>query len=82
LVTAKNIDDEYEKIVNDEYQEHPLISLTKFNRTVASKSIPGLRNTATRQKRGNATTGHQEGGVYPSSELGMSWVLDPPQTIY
>jgi hypothetical protein len=44
LTTAKDIEDEYEKIVSGDFKEHPLISPTKFHRTVGpkSKTLPGL----------------------------------------
>jgi hypothetical protein len=43
LTTAKDIEDEYDKIVDGDFKEHPLISPTNFHRTVGSpKPLPCL----------------------------------------
>jgi hypothetical protein len=43
LTTAKEIENAYEQIINDDFQTHPLISPTKLHgTTVGSESRPGL----------------------------------------
>jgi hypothetical protein len=43
LTTAKEIENAYEQIINDDFKTHPLISPTKFHGTTAgSASRPGL----------------------------------------